>query len=221
MHRRLRADVVEGQDVIVLVDLLARDLAAQDAGEDVAADRRPSVGILPVSSDRIAARSIPCRIRVDQTGHASTRCRVRRRSRTGGRGQSGFRAGLFRDAADAFAARPARPRPSSGRDAGLGPQHQQVVEQVGAFADQRGAVAAHRLDHRLDRLLAELLGDLRPGRARTAWRCRRSPGRRRGATSITCRTAGRAAVAELGRPSVRAAPARRPRPGAPWPRRCG
>ena len=37
MHRRLRMDVVEGQRKIVLVDLLARQLAAQDAREDVVA----------------------------------------------------------------------------------------------------------------------------------------------------------------------------------------
>src|SRR4029077_6178947 len=37
MRRALRADVVEGEDVLVLIDLFARDLAAQDAGEDVVA----------------------------------------------------------------------------------------------------------------------------------------------------------------------------------------
>ena len=37
MHRRLRVDVVEGERVLVLVDLLARQLAAQDAREDVVA----------------------------------------------------------------------------------------------------------------------------------------------------------------------------------------
>ena len=37
MHRRLRVDVVEGERELVLVDLLARQLAAQDAGEDVVA----------------------------------------------------------------------------------------------------------------------------------------------------------------------------------------
>ena len=36
MDRRQRVDVVEGQRPLVLVDLPARDLAAQDAGEDVA-----------------------------------------------------------------------------------------------------------------------------------------------------------------------------------------
>src|SRR5882724_6612376 len=35
MRRALRADVVEGEDVLILVNLVARDLAAQDAGEDV------------------------------------------------------------------------------------------------------------------------------------------------------------------------------------------
>ena len=37
MHRRLRVDVVEGERELVLVDLLARQLAAQDAREDVVA----------------------------------------------------------------------------------------------------------------------------------------------------------------------------------------
>src|SRR5262249_9220519 len=37
---------------------------------------------------------------------------------------------------------------------------EQVVEHVGALADQRGSVAAHPFDNRLDRLLAEFLGDL-------------------------------------------------------------
>ena len=36
MDRRQRVDVVEGERVLVLVDLLARQLAAQDLGEDVA-----------------------------------------------------------------------------------------------------------------------------------------------------------------------------------------
>src|SRR3546814_19915087 len=35
MHRRLGSDVVEGEDVIVLIDLLTGDLAAQDLREDV------------------------------------------------------------------------------------------------------------------------------------------------------------------------------------------
>ena len=35
MHRRLRVDVVERQRPLVLEDLAARDLAAQDLGEDV------------------------------------------------------------------------------------------------------------------------------------------------------------------------------------------
>src|SRR3546814_5458447 len=36
MNRGLRVDVVEGERVLVLVHRLVRDLAAQDAGEDVA-----------------------------------------------------------------------------------------------------------------------------------------------------------------------------------------
>src|SRR6188768_3638990 len=45
-------------------------------------------------------------------------------------------------------------------DTGRRPKGQQVVEQVGALADQLGLVAADALDQRLDRLLAQLLGDL-------------------------------------------------------------
>jgi hypothetical protein len=36
MHWRLRVDVVERQRPLILVDFLRRDLAAQDAGKDVA-----------------------------------------------------------------------------------------------------------------------------------------------------------------------------------------
>ena len=35
--RALRADIVEGEDVCILINLVARDLAAQDAGEDIVA----------------------------------------------------------------------------------------------------------------------------------------------------------------------------------------
>src|SRR5271169_776760 len=35
VRRRLRPGVVEGQHVLVLIDILARDLAAEDAGKDV------------------------------------------------------------------------------------------------------------------------------------------------------------------------------------------
>src|SRR5271155_4066043 len=37
MRRGLRADIVECEDVFVLINLLARDFAAQDAGEDIVA----------------------------------------------------------------------------------------------------------------------------------------------------------------------------------------
>ena len=37
MGRGQRIDVVKGEDVLVLVDFLAWDLAAQDAGEDIIA----------------------------------------------------------------------------------------------------------------------------------------------------------------------------------------
>src|SRR5688572_31335880 len=40
------------------------------------------------------------------------------------------------------------------------PQSEQVVEHVGAFANELGPVAANALDDRLDRFLAQFLGDL-------------------------------------------------------------
>ena len=52
MHRRRRADVVEGQDLVVLVDLPARDLAAHDLAEDAVLHRR-----------RVHARDRPSRQR--------------------------------------------------------------------------------------------------------------------------------------------------------------
>ena len=70
MHRRLRRDVVERQRPGVLVDLLAGDFAAQDAGEDVLvvvlADTlhrhcppsvRPGQGILLVCTPRASGRA--------------------------------------------------------------------------------------------------------------------------------------------------------------------
>src|ERR1700721_1604387 len=45
------------------------------------------------------------------------------------------------------------------REAGGGPQHQQVVEHIGAFAGERGAVVVHRLDDGFERLLAEFTSD--------------------------------------------------------------
>jgi len=35
-----------------------------------------------------------------------------------------------------------------------------MIEQIGAFADQRGRIVSHPFDHDLDCLFAELLGDL-------------------------------------------------------------
>src|SRR5262249_57278786 len=49
-----------------------------------------------------------------------------------------------------------------GREAGIGPQSQEVIEQIGAFADEPSAVAANPFDEQLDCFLAELLRDLRP-----------------------------------------------------------
>jgi hypothetical protein len=43
---------------------------------------------------------------------------------------------------------------------GSGPQHQQVIEQVGALAGKRRRVVSDTLDYCLDRLFAELLGNL-------------------------------------------------------------
>src|SRR6185437_11233275 len=47
-----------------------------------------------------------------------------------------------------------------GGEAGVGPDYEEVVEHVGAFEDERGAVAAGGFDDRLDRFLAEFLRDL-------------------------------------------------------------
>src|SRR5690242_13252974 len=46
------------------------------------------------------------------------------------------------------------------RDPGFGPEHKQMIEEIGAFLGEPRSVAAHALDHHLDRLLAELLRDL-------------------------------------------------------------
>ena len=56
-------------------------------------------------------------------------------------------------------------------DAGLGPEHDQIVEQIGAFADHRLAIAVHGVDDDLDRLLGELLGHLGAAGRASAWRC--------------------------------------------------
>ena len=45
-------------------------------------------------------------------------------------------------------------------DAGIGPQHHQVVQQIGGLIRQLPFIATHRLDHRFDRFLTQLLGDL-------------------------------------------------------------
>src|SRR5579872_251785 len=60
----------------------------------------------------------------------------------------------------AFASRQLRPHVGR-RHAGIRPQHQEMIEEIGALADDARAVGAYRLDDQLDRLLAELLGDLR------------------------------------------------------------
>ena len=77
------------------------------------------------------------------------------------------------------------------RNPGFGPQNQQVIEQIGALANEVLSAAAKRRDHRLDRLFAELLRDVRPAARPTALPYRRSRDRRRGARQW-CRTAGRA-----------------------------
>src|SRR6202030_3643376 len=47
-----------------------------------------------------------------------------------------------------------------GRNPDRRPQHEKMVENIGALADERGAVAPDALDDRLDGFLAELLRDL-------------------------------------------------------------
>ena len=66
-----------------------------------------------------------------------------------------------------FSARPNRrsrrdisSQTSCGRTPASDPEHDQIVEQVGAFADHRLAIAVHGVDDDLDRLLGELLGHL-------------------------------------------------------------
>ena len=72
---------------------------------------------------------------------------------------------------------PSRPR-RPGLDAGRDPEHDQIVEQVGAFLDDRVGLAVHRVDDDLDRLFGKLLGHLAAARAQQP-RCPR--GRRIGA----------------------------------------
>src|ERR1700720_1522130 len=52
-----------------------------------------------------------------------------------------------------------------GLDAGGDPQHYEIVDEIGAFLDDRFAIAMHGVDHNLDRLLRELLGHLAAARA--------------------------------------------------------
>ena len=58
VHRRPRRDVVEGQDLVVLVGLPARDLAGDDAAEDaarVSLSSSPHAGIgIGVFDDRFS-----------------------------------------------------------------------------------------------------------------------------------------------------------------------
>ena len=60
-----------------------------------------------------------------------------------------------------------------------GPQHQQMIEQVGAFRRQFLATFGERRDHHLDGFLAGLLGDLGAALGEAVGRYRRSPRRRR------------------------------------------
>src|SRR5580658_2395656 len=46
------------------------------------------------------------------------------------------------------------------RDTRRSPEHEQVIEEVGALGNDALSIAARSFDHRLDRLLAELLRDL-------------------------------------------------------------
>ena len=146
MHRRLRVDVVERQRPLVLVDLLAGDLPAQDAGEDVAvvvrrqaADRHGLVS--PGPRARPGAQGIFVVSRPNATGRFRARA--------------------------AFSAMPLMPsrrfssaQTSSGRMPHGDPEHDQVIQHVGALGDHRIAVAGDRLDQALDRFLAEFLRHL-------------------------------------------------------------
>ena len=49
---------------------------------------------------------------------------------------------------------------SSGLHAGVHPEHHQIVEQVGAFADHGLGLAVHGVDHDFDGFLGQLLGHL-------------------------------------------------------------
>src|ERR1041384_2055922 len=65
------------------------------------------------------------------------------------------------------------PRPDIlGMDAGRHPQHDEVVDQIGAFAHHRVGVAMHGVDDDLDRFLGKLLGHLAAAGAQQASRAR-------------------------------------------------
>ena len=49
---------------------------------------------------------------------------------------------------------------SSGLHARMHPEHHQIVQQVGAFADNRLGLAVHGIDHDFDRLFGQLFGHL-------------------------------------------------------------
>src|ERR1700758_1102794 len=68
---------------------------------------------------------------------------------------------LLLESGDAFAARQLGGNISGGHSGG-GPQHQQMIEQIGALADECGRVLSNTLDDRFNRLLTELLSNLRP-----------------------------------------------------------
>src|SRR3546814_181358 len=126
----LRLNVVKGQHVLVLVDLVAGDLAAQDLGKDIA---------VVVGHHASPLRSLALR---RQTRALFLRTR-----------------GLFGNAGNALAALQGRPHLGRLYAAG-GPQHQQVVEQVGRLVHHALPATARSFDHRLHRFLADLLGDL-------------------------------------------------------------
>src|SRR5215468_7845243 len=59
-----------------------------------------------------------------------------------------------------------------GFDAGSDPQDDEIVDEIGAFLDDRFTIAVHRVDYDLDRLFGELLRHLAAARAQQARRPR-------------------------------------------------
>jgi hypothetical protein len=59
-----------------------------------------------------------------------------------------------------------------GVNAGCGPEHHEVVEQIGALTHDRIGMAVHRVDRHLDRFLGQLLRHLAAARAQQPGRPR-------------------------------------------------